>query len=138
MPSTAIVDASALVAAADRDETYHRLVLELLERSDLQLIVPALPLAEAVFMVQRRLGSAAEAALVRGLARFTVEAPRQEDLLRMAELIEQYADFPLGAADASIVALAERIETDVIITLDRRYFGVVRPRHAEAFRILPE
>ena len=56
----------------------------------------------------------------------------------MADLMDQYADFPLGAADASVVALAERLNTDLIVTIDRRHFGVVRPRHCEAFRLLPE
>ncbi len=56
----------------------------------------------------------------------------------MAELMRQDADFPLGAPDASIVALAERLETDVIITLDRRHFSAIRPRHCEHFRLLPE
>jgi predicted nucleic acid-binding protein len=52
--------------------------------------------------------------------------------------VEQYADFPLGAADASVVALAERLGTDLIVTLDHRHFGAVRPRHCPAFRLLPE
>ena len=67
-----------------------------------------------------------------------VEAPTPADLRRMAELVEQYGDFPLGATDASVVALAERLGTDLIVTLDRRHFGAVRPRHCPAFRLLPE
>ena len=63
-------------------------------------------------------------------------APTALDLARMATLMEEYADFPLGAADASVVALAERLDTDLIVTTDRRHFGVLRPRHCEAFRIL--
>ena len=30
----------------------------------------------------------------------------------MAELVETYADFPLGGTDASVIALAERYKTD--------------------------
>ena len=44
----------------------------------------------------------------------------------------------LGGTDASVVALAERLNTDLIITLDRRHFNAVRPRHCLAFRLLPE
>ena len=36
------------------------------------------------------------------------------------------------------VSLAERLNTDLIITLDRRHFSAVRPRHCPAFRLLPE
>lgn len=55
----------------------------------------------------------------------------------MAELVERYADFPLGGADASVVALAERLEAPVIVTLHRRHFAAVRPSHGEAFELLP-
>jgi uncharacterized protein len=60
-----------------------------------------------------------------------------DDLTRMAELVTTYADMPLGAVDASVVAVAERIAATTIMTLDRRHFSVVRPRHAAAFTLLP-
>ena len=69
---------------------------------------------------------------------FEIQAPTRSDMVRMVELMDRYADFPLGAADASVVAIAERLDTDLLVTTDRRHFGVVRPRHCEAFRILPE
>jgi uncharacterized protein len=37
-----------------------------------------------------------------------------------------------------VVALAERLDTDVVITFDRRHFAAVKPRHRPAFRVLPE
>jgi predicted nucleic acid-binding protein len=44
---------------------------------------------------------------------------------------------PLGATDASVIALAERLGIGTIATLDRRHFTVVRPRHVGAFTPLP-
>ena len=55
----------------------------------------------------------------------------------MAELVRQYANFPLGATDASIVALAERLDARTIITLDRRHFAAIGPRHCEQFEVFP-
>jgi predicted nucleic acid-binding protein len=55
----------------------------------------------------------------------------------MAELVRKYADLPLGAVDASVVAIAERLGVREIATLDRRHFSVARPRHAEVFSIVP-
>jgi predicted nucleic acid-binding protein len=52
-------------------------------------------------------------------------------------LVEQYGDFPLGGIDASVIALAERLEVDTIATLDERHFRAVRPKHRRAFRIVP-
>ena len=101
-------------------------------------MIPALVVAEATYLVARRLGSHAEAGFLRGLTSFDIEAPLPEDWTRIGELVEQYADLRLGGTDASVVALAERLDTDVVITLDRRHFGAVRPRHCTAFRLLPE
>jgi hypothetical protein len=36
-----------------------------------------------------------------------------------------------------VVAVAERLGVQEIATLDPRHFRVVRPRHTEAFKILP-
>ena len=60
------------------------------------------------------------------------------DYARMAELVEQYHDLPLGTSDASVTALAERLDVDEVATLDLRHFTVVRPRHVQAFTLLPE
>jgi hypothetical protein len=37
----------------------------------------------------------------------------------------------------TVPALAERLRTEIVITLDHRHFGVVRPRHCERLRLLP-
>lgn len=55
----------------------------------------------------------------------------------MAEMAARYGDFPLGGTDASVVALAERFDAGIVVTLDRRHFGAVGPRHREAFELLP-
>jgi uncharacterized protein len=36
-----------------------------------------------------------------------------------------------------VITLAERYGTTRIATLNRRHFAVVRPRHADAFELLP-
>lgn len=61
----------------------------------------------------------------------------REDWPRIAELVETYADFPLGGTDASLVALAERLGIATIVTPGRRHLSVIRPRHTEAFDIIP-
>jgi uncharacterized protein len=108
-----------------------------LRRADLELVVPALVVAEVTYLVGRRLGSRAEARFLRGLGEVEVEAPISDEWERVAELVDDYADLPLGGTDASVVALAERLDTGAVITLDRRHFSVVRPRHREALELLP-
>ena len=133
----AVVDAGPLYAVADADDADHAASLDVLSRADLRFVIPALVVAEATYFVGRRLGAAAESAFLRGLGAADVEAPSDEDFVRMAELVEQYADFPFEGTDASVVALAERLEAPIVVTLDHRHFAAVKPRHREAFELLP-
>ena len=51
---------------------------------------------------------------------------------------ERYADTGLGLADASLVALVERLGTIDIATLDERHFRAARPlTGGDALRLLP-
>ena len=90
-------------------------------------------------MAESRLGSETEALFLDSLANgeFELEAVDASDLARMAELVRRYADFPLGAADASVIAVSERLKTTRIATLDHRHFRAVRPVHCDAFELLP-
>lgn len=133
----AIVDAGPLYAAADADDENHAACLAVLARPDLRLVLAAMAVAEATYFVGSRLGPAAERAFLSGLADFDVEGPGSEDFTRMAELVEQYSDWPLGGTDASIIALAERLQAPAIVTLDHRHFTAVRPRHRDTFELLP-
>jgi len=128
----------ALVAAADRRDANHRRCAAVFQRSDLQFVIPTLVVAEVCHFLGTRATASVEALFLRGLARLDVEQPLPEEWSRIADLCEQYADFPLGGADASIVVLAERLRTDLLITLDHRHFRAVKPAHVEAFRLLPE
>jgi len=134
----AIVDTGPLFASIDAGDAAHQRSLDVLRRPDLRLVIPAMVVAETTYLAGEYLGSAAESAFLGGLAQFDVQAPFPEDWSRIAALVEQYADFPLGGTDASVIVLAERLDTDVIVTLDHRHFRAVRPRHCPAFRLLPD
>ena len=55
-----------------------------------------------------------------------------------AEIASESADAGLGLVDASLIALAERLETERIATLDERHFRTVRPRtRGASFVLLP-
>lgn len=62
----------------------------------------------------------------------------EPDLQRAAELEVAYADLDLGLVDASVIALCERLGEETVLTLDRRDFAVVRPRHCAALKLLPD
>lgn len=133
----AVVDSGPLYACADASDRDHERSLEVLERRDLHLVIPALVVTEVSYMIGTRLGPSQEATFLKGLSQFDVDTPAIDDWQRIAELVDRYSDFPLGGVDASVVTLAERLDTQLVITLDRRHFSAVRPRHRESLDLLP-
>lgn len=134
-----VCDTGPLVAVLNADDKHHVACRSLLESEPGPIIVPAPILTEVCYLAASRLGPRAEAAFLESLAsgELHLEATTTGDLARMAELVRTYADFPLGAADASVIAVAERLDVTQIATIDHRHFRVVRPRHCDAFDLLP-
>jgi predicted nucleic acid-binding protein len=134
----AVVDTGPLYAAVDADDQDHARCIAAMRRPGMRLVIPALVVAEASYLAGSRMKPSVEAAFLRGLGSMRVESPRPDDFERMAELVEQYANFPLGGTDASVVALAERLRTDLFISLDRRQMCAVRLKDGGSLRVLPE
>jgi hypothetical protein len=90
-------------------------------------------------LVERHLGPRAEAAFLRAqsAAGITVDRLLGSDLSRIAELIEVYADLSLGAVDVSAIAMADRLGTTTIATIDRRHCTVAGPAHTVHVDLLP-
>lgn len=134
-----MVDAGPLYAYVDADDHYHRAFLDLLLGHPGPLVVPALVITEVCYLLGTRLGAEAEVRFNGDLAsgELTVEPAPAGDWLRIAELVYRYRDLSLGTVAASVVAAAERLRVTTILTLDRRHFSVVRPRHTPRFEILP-
>jgi predicted nucleic acid-binding protein len=134
-----LVDAGPLYAAAARRDHNHQRSVELLSTAPRPLLVPALVVTEVAYLLGDRIGAHAEVAFARSLERaeLLVEPVLDSDWPRIAELAEHYKDLPLGIVDASVIALAERRQLDTIATLDHRDFATVKPRHIDAFTLVP-
>ena len=134
----AIVDAGPLYAALDVSDRAHRRSLDVLERPDLELVIPALVVAEVSYFAGKNLGADIESNFLRALETMSVETPESEDWPLIANLVERYSDFPLGVTDASVAVLAERLGTNLIVTLDRRHFAALRMSTGAPFTLLPD
>lgn len=134
-----IVDTGPLVAAADSADPDHEVCSALLERHPGPLVTTPIVVTEVAWLIGRDLGAKNEAKFFRalGAGEIDVENLTTDDWNRVAELLIEYDDLGLDAADASIVAIAERLRQEEIATLDHRDFRVVRPRHCDAFELVP-
>lgn len=66
-----------------------------------------------------------------------VESVTTEDLRRVHQILEGYADNQLDFTDAAIVAIAERLGITRVYTLDQRDFSIIRPKHCDYFELVP-
>jgi predicted nucleic acid-binding protein len=134
-----LVDTGPLVAAASRKDAHNTASIAALAAARPPRFVPGLVIAEVCYLLARDGGGAVEAEFLRsfGTGFLTVVDVTANDLVRSAELVEQYIDLPLGATDACLVALAERLQIIELATLDRRHFNIVRPRHVDTLTLVP-
>lgn len=134
-----IVDTGPLLAYLDRREPEHARCSAFLVEAPGPLLVPQTVVAEVAHLAQKRLGPDSESLFLQDLADGTLlaEPVHPSDWMRITNLTWQYRDIGLGAVDASIVAMAERLGITKIATLDHRHFSAVRPAHVEAFELLP-
>ena len=136
----AILDTSFLLATVDiKGENYER-VLDFIINLREQLILPMTVLPEVCKLLTSRLGYPTTRQVLSELVNSNVliEGINKTDLKRVMEILNQYADSELDFVDATIVAIAERMNITKILTLDKHIFSIINPQHCAAFKIFPE
>jgi predicted nucleic acid-binding protein len=135
-----ILDAGPLYASLDRDDAAHQASRQVLLEAREPLVIPAPVLVEVDYWIHRRLYPGIMVALLDDIANgvFHVEELLPEDYRRIRELCDRYADADIGFVDSAVLAVVERLGEPKLATLDRRHFGMLRPRHVAALRLLPE
>lgn len=133
-----LIDAGPLLATINRKDNHHTESAALLRRLDCPFYTTFAVITEAMHLLGRHTGTRGQEALWRLILRgdLIVEHPTQRDLQRMAALMRRYADRPMDFADASLVAVAERLGLDRIVTLDRTDFSIYRLNDRKPFVIV--
>ena len=134
-----IVDTSALLAFFDAKESQHEAVAAVITQTREPLVISPYVVAELDYLVLRRHGSTAEAAVLDELLRGAWELATMtaDRLAAAARIVEKYRDVPVGIADASNIVLADAYRTRTIATLDQRHFSILRFSDGSAPQILP-
>jgi predicted nucleic acid-binding protein len=135
-----VLDTGPLYASLDRRDADHQRCRRLIEQANEPLVVPAPVLVEVDYWVRKWLGTGGFIALLDDIA---AEAYRVEDMVpsdyrRVREICDRYHDSDIGFVDAAVLAIVERLNEPKLATLDRRHFALLRPRHVESLRIVPE
>ncbi|MFQ5545605.1 MAG: PIN domain-containing protein [Acidiferrobacterales bacterium] len=135
---TLVADSGALYALYDADDAHHAEVRLVVENERGAIIIPTVILAELDYLLREFLGVDAELDFLDNIisGAFTLEWLVSDDLERCRELIAGYRDLDLGLADSAVIATAERLGIQRILTVDERDFRAVRPRKG-SFVLLP-
>jgi uncharacterized protein len=133
-----IFDTGPLVAALNVRDPDHESCARLVAGAREPRLIPAPVLVEVEYHC-RPAGPGAFSGLLQDIGRgaYRVLDLTTADLLRVAALLERYADHRLGFVDAAVLACIERLGERRLATLDHRHFAALRPRHVSSLELLP-
>lgn len=136
---SAILDTSFLLAMSNPNDTNHQQVINVARKLHEPLILPISVLPEICYLLASRVNHAAMRQFLQQLTKSEtiLEAIDYADLKRVNEILQQYSDSRLDFVDATIVAIAERRNITRILSLDRRDYTMIRPKHCPFFELLP-
>jgi predicted nucleic acid-binding protein len=134
-----IADASIIFALLNRRDQHHEQARAWFELARPSFATTPLVIAEVDFLAGRRGGIAMRAAFHGDVRAGAYSIQWWEGAAaQAAEIADGYADLGVSLADASLVALADRLRTIEIATFDERHFRALRPPSGgAAFRLLP-
>lgn len=136
-----IIDTSGYLAGTAAKHPLRGAVRNILHEASEPPVVSPLVLAEIDHMVLDKVGAAQELAVIDDLTSGAYELPDVDvDDLRAARgLVDRYRHLRIGITDAVNAVLADRYDTNEILTTDQRHFRAIVPvsRRFDAFRLLP-
>ena len=123
-----LADAGPLVALFNRTDYAHGRCVEALKGIDEPIATTVPVLTEAFHLLGST--SAVASALMEFITGGGLQVLFLDDdaLVRIFDLMVQYADAPMDFADASLVAAAEILSLQKVFTIDRRDFDTYRIR----------
>jgi uncharacterized protein len=127
-----------VLAFMDRRDTNHEIVRNWMGANGEELVSTPLVVAELDHLAQRYGGATAAKALREDLSEgaYLLEW-WQTAMQETITVAEAYESMQLGLTDASLFALAARLQSTRIATLDERHFRAVKSPSGDAFTLLP-
>jgi predicted nucleic acid-binding protein len=133
-----IADTGFVVALANRLDDRHADVVPIYAQYP-KILLPRVVLVEVAYLVNRDAGMTTVIKFLKGLpaSRFELLAAVEQDIARSADILDQYIDSKIDFVDASVMAMAERLNIQTVLTIDQRDFRLFRPTHCESFILKP-
>lgn len=133
-----LVDAGPLIALLDRGEADHEICVAALQDLTTPMVTTWPAFTEAMYLLGGGGGWKAQDSLWKLLDRGDLQIMEMDDAVRKRSraLMDKYRDVPMDLADASLVAVAEKLNLRRVFTLDSD-FRIYRFRGKQLFQVLP-
>ena len=135
------MDTSGYLVAVTRSHPLNAEVLDVFARVEQPPIVSPFVMAEIDYLVLDKAGVDQEIDVIDDLTSGAYELPDLDvdDLRAARNVVAKYRDLKIGLTDAINVVLADRFDTNEVLTTDQRHFRAMTPlsRRFAAFRLVP-
>ena len=122
MLNTVLIDAGPIIALFDKDDKYHKNIINFIKDKKYKFITTTAVLTEVSFMLNFNVDvqiSFFEWVMREGVILHEVA---QRDIARIIELTKKYKDIPMDFADATLIIAAEQRGIKKIISLDSDFY----------------
>ncbi len=106
-----LIDTGPILAALNRQDKHHLFAVETMRQYNQPFLTTVAVMTEVMYLTQQRLGWYAAEKLLEIVNRgdIIVQHIGLADFQRISVLMKKYLDLPMDFADATLVALAERL-----------------------------
>ncbi len=118
MLKTILIDAGPLIALFNKDDMYHKKILDFIRRKKLQFVTTTPVLTEVMYMLNFNINVQLDFLRWIMMEGVTIHELLQHDIARIIDLTDKYSDCPMDFADATLVIAAEKTGIRQIISID--------------------
>lgn len=127
-----VVDSGPFIALFNGADEHHQAALRFIRAVNGTMHTNIVILTEVVYLLDFEVR--AQLDFLRWVQQVVrIDGATPADLIRITDLIQRYADLPVDFADASLIALCERLRTRIIATVDSD-FNIYRDAAKQSFK----
>ena len=135
--SELLIDTGPLLAAFNQRDQHHAFAVAIMRQHNQPFVTSMAVMTEIMYLARARLGWHVQDKLFVMVERgdIRIEHTTTNDFARVATLMQKYRDLPMNFADATLVALAERLGSKRIFTIDSDFL-LYRWQDKHAFELI--
>ena len=132
-----LIDTGPMVAIFSGGDEFHTVCVEQMRRIRGPLVTCWPVITEAAWLLRDYPQAVRKLLAALDGRTFQLAILAEADSAGVSAVLEKYKTLRIQLADAALVHVANRDQLNIVFTLDRRDFGVIRSRRGQTFRLIP-